>query len=266
MDQSRDDLTEHVVRSKGEPCIIYQRLSRKGASRAKNIAIRMSKGDSLLFTDDDCLVSQDWIGAITGIFERHQEIGAIAGKVMPDYSRQSLLVEPRSVWLEESERVFKVLVDPWQVGGGSGNNLAIRKDSLKSAGLFDEMLGPGAPLKSGEDGDMVYRLLKTGINILYSPEVLVYHRAWRSREDNLRLSFNYGLGRGGFLTKHIAERDNFVYKLSIKLLQQTLKRLFTVSTGPARAEASYFLVGLLLGQILMAHHVITKKHSHINHS
>ncbi len=258
MDQSQNDLTERVVRAKGVPGLFYNRLDRRGGSAAKNLAIKLSKGESLLFTDDDCLVSPDWINVITKIFEKDREIGAVAGKVMPIYSTQAASVEPRSTWLEEKEKMFQELTDPWLVGGGSGNNLAIRRASLRSTGLFDEMLGPGVPLRSGEDGDMIYRLLKSGLKILYSPEVVVWHRAWRNRQDNLRLSYTYGLGRGGFLLKHVAAKDSFACRLYVKLFSQTIKRLFLAGANTARVEAVYFLTGLLLGQILMAPKVINK--------
>ena len=64
---------------------------------------------------------------------------------------------------------------------------------------FNEKLGAGNYLGSCEDSDILYRALKSNKNIVYKPEVQIYHPHYSSdtnmNEGKVR---SYGLGFGAF--------------------------------------------------------------------
>jgi len=54
---------------------------RRGKSRAINKAVRQARGEILAITDDDCLVSKNWLTAIVGDFDRDPQLAAVGGRV-----------------------------------------------------------------------------------------------------------------------------------------------------------------------------------------
>ena len=71
-------------------------------------------------------------------------------------------------------------------------NMAMDRSAARAVGVFDERLGPGTSFPSAEDNDFGFRLLEAGYRIVYVPEALLYHRAWRSERDYVRLRWSYG--------------------------------------------------------------------------
>ena len=53
-----------------------------GLSRARNQGITRVAGEILAFTDDDCLVSQDWMTSILNEFHKDDSLRVLAGKVV----------------------------------------------------------------------------------------------------------------------------------------------------------------------------------------
>jgi hypothetical protein len=55
-------------------------------------------------------------------------------------------------------------------------------------------------------------LLEAGYRIAYVPEAVLYHRAWRSERDYLRMRWIYGRGKGGFYGKYLSLRDSYILR------------------------------------------------------
>ncbi len=82
--------------------------------------------------------------------------------------------------------------------------MAACRQILDAVGGFDERLGAGSGFPAADDNDLGFRLLKNGYEIVYVPEAVVYHRAWRPRSEYLSMRWRYGRGKGGFYAKHLA--------------------------------------------------------------
>jgi GT2 family glycosyltransferase len=94
----------------------------------------------------------------------------------------------------------------------AGGHMAAYRSAFAEVGGFDERLGAGATFAAADDNDLGFRLLEAGYRIIYVPEVVLYHRAWRSRRDYLPMHWNYGRGKGGFYTKYLSLRDRYMLR------------------------------------------------------
>lgn len=222
VDQSEGNETEKIIRSirPRYPALVYLRDEGKGASRAKNIAIKQSHSDLLAFTDDDCLSSPKWLLNASSQFKEKTELACLVGRVVRGRSLADISEKAtKKIW-EISGKA-----DPWRLGP-SGGNLFIRKEVFKQIGGFDESLGPGSIFRSAEDADLIYRVLKLGLLIQYNPDVLIVHRIWRSEKEDLEKRYGYGLGVGAFLAKYLSFSDPFpLYLFFRRFYKKPLKFL-----------------------------------------
>ncbi|MDQ3699575.1 MAG: glycosyltransferase [Chloroflexota bacterium] len=256
VDQSDDAQTAAIVAGwqARAPGLVYVRTSTRGLSAARNVAVARATGEVLAFTDDDCLVDADWIGALAAEFLASPQVGAVFGRALP-LVEVPLVVRAASVRTDQVARLFRRPCSPWRVGNGS--NMAFRATTLRVAGPFDEQLGPGAPLRAGEEADLIYRLLQQGIHLLFSPRPLVYHRQWRSAAAQLALAHDYGVGIGAFCAKYLLRGDARALRAlggwTVAGLADVAGDLRAHDRGRVRAGAA-LLAGLALGAIQRSTH------------
>src|SRR5207302_8060835 len=67
------------------------------------------------------------------------------------------------------------------------SNMAMHRCVYEEIGNFDERLGPGSAYPGAEDNDLGFRMLEAGYRIIYLPDAVVYHRAWRPASHYLPL-------------------------------------------------------------------------------
>jgi GT2 family glycosyltransferase len=77
-------------------------------------------------------------------------------------------------------------------------------------GGFDARLGAGSRFPAADDNDLGFRLLKAGYEIVYAPQAVVYHRAWRPASEYLVMRWRYGRGKGGFYAKHLPTEPRYM--------------------------------------------------------
>lgn len=172
----------------------YVRVEKPGLSRARNAGIRAAATDVIAFTDDDCRPRAGWLDAIRAHF-RQSDVAFVTGSTHASSSEG-----PQASTLDREAVVrYDAPADPF--GMGHGANMAFRRATLVEVGPFDEELGAGAPLRSGEDADMLYRCLEAGWRGVYEPDAAVVHEQWRDRSEYLALRWGYGLGTGAYRVK-----------------------------------------------------------------
>ena len=92
----------------------------------------------------------------------------------------------------------------------AGGHMAAYRHILEALGGFDERLGAGSRFPAADDNDLGYRLLASGYEIVYAPEAVVYHRAWRPRSEYLTMRWRYGRGKGGFYARHLPSATRYM--------------------------------------------------------
>ena len=88
VDQSSDDASAAVFKelAGGLAGFDYLASGRIGASIARNQGARSARGDLLLFTDDDCEVTADWVDDWRRYFDAHPTVDIAFGKVaVPEF-------------------------------------------------------------------------------------------------------------------------------------------------------------------------------------
>jgi glycosyltransferase involved in cell wall biosynthesis len=221
VDQSRDEATRLAVgrRQGGKAPIRYLRGIGTGLSRARNQGIAECTSPVIAFTDDDCRVDPAWLFELTEPL-RAGRADAAVGRTLPE-SNADGAGETSSFYAPAGSPVFSRRTHPWRVGGGG--NFATGRELLRRAGPYDERFGPGAPLESAEDMDLIHRILRAGDRLVYAPKAVVWHRSWRSAQQNRRLSRAYGIGAGAYFAKHFMAGDwisgwRFVARLAIRIV------------------------------------------------
>jgi glycosyltransferase involved in cell wall biosynthesis len=230
MDQSTNtltrEITERLAEEKRDKCVVhYHHLTKAGLSRAYNTGIKVSDGEVIAFTDDDCIVPADWLTRIAEAFENDPEVGLLYGQVLTpaslyDDAMSGKIIVPELPFKEREKlargRGFKVF--------GMGANMAMRRSLAELTGGFDEALGGGGPLRSAQDYDFAYRTFRFGSAVLLEPAVKADHYGTRLPEQWPVTMQNYGIGDGAFYAKHIRCGDFLAAKLLAKLIVRSWAR------------------------------------------
>lgn len=183
--------------------IRYLWTTTTGASRGRNFGAAHATHPLLVFIDDDMHVAPDWYAPLIDAVVDAGPRAAVTGRVMAGQA--------------EGPNGFVIAVHAWEeprvYAGRIGRDIlatghmAMYRGTLESVGGLDERLGPGTRFPGAEDNDLGFRLLETGCQIVYVPDSVIYHRAWRTPDHYVPLFWNYGRGQGAFYAKHFRLGD-----------------------------------------------------------
>ena len=156
-----------------------------GPAAARNAGAAQAKGDFLVFADDDCKLSFDFLARLAArLIKSPQCIGGRTVNALPQnlYSTASqLLIDYLYAYHERnptSERFF------------ASNNLIMPIDCFRSIGGFNVAF----PRAAAEDREFCDRLQQQGYQLTYAQEILVYHYHELTFWTFCRQHFNYGRG------------------------------------------------------------------------
>lgn len=247
LDQSDNDKTQNVVNEciKAFLKIRYFRITSRGLGKAKNFGIKKCQGEIIAFTDDDCIVDNEWIEKIVLLFERNPDISIIFGSVLAPSGYN--ITDGFIPLYQARDRVFKGPYAKIQARG-IGANMAIKKDLFNKIGDFDEMLGPGAPLPGNVDYDYSYRALRNGFQIFESSSVKVTHFAikkWgKEAIDKFR---QYEISRLAVYLKYVRCGDGIAFHIMFIEIFIKISQLFKFSIfGPKLFKMPRFIFFLYM--------------------
>ena len=134
IDQSTTDDTRRALDAyHDDERLRYLHFDEAGLSRAYNNGIRQTQGEIIAFTDDDCIVPNDWLTCIVSAFQADQDGELLYGRVQPWESGEGhdltpLLDIPVAERLSKQNRNYKVF--------GMGANFAARRRLFDRIGLL----------------------------------------------------------------------------------------------------------------------------------
>lgn len=182
-----------------------------GLSRARNAGIAAAQHDIVAIIDDDMFVARNWFSSLIGALLDAAPRTVVTGRVLAAPSEARGGFVPALV-LDEAPAVYAGRLNKDVLAGG---HMAACRSTFAEVGGFDERLGAGGAFPAADDNDLGFRLLEAGYRIRYAPEAVVYHRAWRSDREYLRMRWNYGRGKGGYYTKHLRLHDRYMLRRAI---------------------------------------------------
>jgi glycosyltransferase involved in cell wall biosynthesis len=181
-----------------------------GVSRARNRALRATRGEVIAFMDDDCRMSKEYVSDLL----RHD--AADTGLVLRGGRIE--LGDPADIELTTNTSPTR---QQWSLGQNSarhdvlrgqinGCNMVMRRALIERIGFFDENLGPGCSIVAGEDTDYTWRAYLSGATLEYVPDMVVFHHhGRRTSAAGKKMMQGYLVGAGALYAKYFLEHPNF---------------------------------------------------------
>jgi len=166
----------------------------KGPAAARNLGVKHSKGNIILFTDADCIPDKNWIKNIVHPFKDKDIVGV--GGTYKTLNKNNLIARFVGYEIEDRhEKLKKEMLDFDFIGTYSA---AYRKDIFLKFDGFDERF----PMASAEDPDLSFKMSEAGLKMLFQPKAFVYHRHPDTLFKFLKVKFWRGYWRMLLYKKH----------------------------------------------------------------
>lgn len=187
----------------------------RNPSMQRNIAVSQSKGEIVLFLDDDSEPHQELLQKISDNF-KDETIDGVGGPSLP-HKKQSIIQSIFNKILSSSFGGFGISARYNSVGIKREAcetdlilcNYAMRRYAFLKYGGLDERLYPN------EENEFFNRIKKNGGKILYDPLQIVFRKSRSSYRQFFKQMYNYGRGR----MEHYIVSPKFIeFKYFIPLL------------------------------------------------
>lgn len=222
IDQSHTSQTQFIIKRFADPKVRYFHFPKGGKASALNYGISRAKGNIICFTDDDCLVDKNWLKNILLSFEKNPSCKGVFGRVLPYQSskrRKNGLLCPCTF----NKTKQKLIVHPTYHAEavGYGNNMAYQREIFNQIGFFKTWLGPNSIGSNAEDAEFALRTLLLGYQILYSPNVIVWHNKWLSKHQMNQQRLSYIRGENAVYGYYALKGYSFAKKIILKNIKQS---------------------------------------------
>jgi glycosyltransferase involved in cell wall biosynthesis len=161
-DGSTDNTADVVQRYSGVRLIGQ---ANAGPAAARNRGASEARGTILLFTDDDCIPTPDWLDAMLEPFEDAEVVGA---KGVYRTLQKSLAA--RFVQIEYEDR-YRLMARFASIDFVDTYSAAFRRDRFLEMTGYDTSF----PLACAEDIELSYRMSARGWKMKFAPKAIVYH-------------------------------------------------------------------------------------------
>jgi GT2 family glycosyltransferase len=155
-----------------------------GPAYSRNIGIKMASYPYVAFTDNDCMVTKDWLLRMHEyIRDAPSYVAGVGGRTIA-YGKDMI-----SQYYE-----YNKILDPWFYNGKwlyvVSANAIFKKDVLEKVGGFDEEV----TIAGGEDVGLCFKIANIGYDLLYHDDAVIIHDFDKSIRKLLKTFFNYGYG------------------------------------------------------------------------
>lgn len=165
-DGSAEPLEEIVARFSKEMSVRLIRQPNGGPAKGRNKGAEMARNEFLAFTDDDCEPAPGWLSALARRLQRSPD------RLVGGHTVNGL---KENIYSAASHLIVEIVYafynhHPDQSQFFATNNLALRTESFRLCGAFDERF------RLSEDREFCNRWRSRGFALAYEPEAVVEHR------------------------------------------------------------------------------------------
>ena len=186
-------------------------------ANSRNIGLKKCHGDLILLTDDDARPYSDWIENIKKYHLKYPHAGLIGGDVLSENNDDFLSKIADATTFPRYNSIKKVRSVP-------GVNSSYKIKVIKIVGEYD------ISLDRGEDVDFNWRVLEKGWDIIYVPNVKVYHV---HRDSWSKLFYqHYMYGRSYYLIRDKWKSMYSIYPRNLNSFKNFIKYLSSWTYTP----------------------------------
>lgn len=146
------------------PDVTVTTIEGRGLSRNRNNALRHATSDILVIADDDCRYSPTYINTIRRAYDERPKADVVCFEAQSYDGRPMKRYPNASLSYDEAERegYFPTSME-----------ITLRRKALeRSEVTFNEHFGLGAALPAGEEDILITDLQRTGLHVMFVPEVI----------------------------------------------------------------------------------------------
>ena len=200
VDDGSKDTTPGLLTSLArEGRIRYLHQENCGWAVARNTGVARSRGEIVIFTDDDCRMPIDWLAKYDAIYREYPVYDGVAGGIEPEDGANLAGKIRHQVHLEMFDLMNAALRITHEQAGEVifcyGANRSFRRAALDGT-YFD------ADLLYFDDYDMNLQLRDEGIRIYYDPSIKVFHNYLLSAKDRIVADYRFGRSAVVFRRKY----------------------------------------------------------------
>lgn len=190
VDNNSDDDTKEIVSEIMRNCRCtwkYCIERNQGLHYARNRGILEANSEVVVFGDDDIIASKNWLQFLFNEYSSNANAGIVGGKILPQWEQKP----PKWVfdWGDEKTHVVFAYLDNGDKRLSEGKsplfgcNFSIRKDlAIKIGGSLPDTFPKNMKHLSGSgENGMIDQIFQLGYEIVYLPDVQVFHYVNSSR-------------------------------------------------------------------------------------
>lgn len=174
-------------------------LDKPSHAPAQNRGVMASRGEILLFLDDDVEFGKDFLEQHIRVLEE-EKVDVVLGvtsdtpDISDSYERNVRRLDPISLFLKGPHSRWNGMALHVQ-----GLNTSMKREIFMQSGGFDEKIPRMADIELG------YRLFRNGAKIFYSEKPFVYHKRWKkggTRKSQYNINYLRLVSRFYLYKKH----------------------------------------------------------------
>ncbi len=220
---------------------VITKQTSEGPGRTRNLGLLAAKGETVAFTDDDCVPESRWLYQLAERIDPDTGVVGVGGRVLP--IRTDTISRYNTFWrILEPPASLEYLV--------SANCCYLRKEALRVGGFDEDITNPG-----GEDVGLGLKLRREGWRFDFAENATIYHDYRNNLVDFLRTFRNYGQGCHIAANRHMADHQGIPERTTTRTQPS-----FTRIGGYGYFGARYIEPGRLSQQILLDVNAIRQTH------
>lgn len=206
VDQSADQSCLAVLDRRGSRATARGGTSGRGASLGRNTGLQLATAPVVGFPDDNAWFPPETPGRVLNAFGGDPTLSGLSIRQATPDGQDSMLRWQRHPG-PVTERNF--------MHTSIMSGMFFVRDRLDAVGGFDEGMGVGSAgwYGSGEESDLLVRVLRAGCRVEYDPDILVWQEETRDDDDPrfAEKMLRYGAGAGHLWRRHGLSRRLLAY-------------------------------------------------------